>query len=293
VKQCLELIPFSKLEGLGNDFIVIETESLDENLCFDLAQKISNRCFGVGADGLILFHWITPSARADFSMRIFNADGSEAELSGNGLRCLAAYLWHHGLHSHNPLRVETRAGLKEVELTHSTPPEYFFEVGMGSPILDRNHIPLNLDSEPDSLVGFDLALGDKVYQVTITSMGNPHCSIFLDDFGAMDWERLGSRIETHPAFPNRTNVEFIQVRNRQEIEVRFWERGVGKTHASGTGSCAAVVASVLNGYTSREVKVHTLGGSLEISWQANDSLCLKGPARFICHGQYSYVNPGR
>ena len=282
------LMPFSKLEGLGNDFILIKTEQLEASRYSDLARKICNRFFGVGADGVILFHSMPLPTRADFSMRIFNADGSEAELSGNGLRCLAAHLWHHGLHRHNPLRVDTRAGLKAVQMTRSTPPEYFFEVEMGNPILDRNHIPLNLESEPDSLVACELAVGDTVYKVTITSMGNPHCSIFLDDFGAMDWERVGSRIEAHPAFPNRTNVEFVKVKSRQEIEVRFWERGVGKTYASGTGSCAAVVASVLNGYTDREVQVHTLGGGLEISWQANNSLCLKGPARFICHGEYCY-----
>lgn len=284
---------FSKLEGLGNDFIVIKGEQLEERRYSDLTKKICNRYFGVGADGVILFDSIAAPAAADFNMRIFNADGGEAELSGNGLRCLAAHLWHHGLHRHNPLRVETRAGLKEVHMTGSTPPEYFFEVGMGTPILDRQRIPLNLGSELDSLVGCELAVEDKVYYVTITSMGNPHCSIFLDDFEAMDWERLGSRIETHPAFPNRTNVEFVKVKSRQEIEVRFWERGVGKTYASGTGSCAAMVASVLNGYTDREVKVHTLGGNLEISWQANNSLCLKGPARFICHGDYCYIEPGR
>ena len=277
---------FSKLEGLGNDFIVMRGDEPEEKGFTELAKRVCDRHFGVGADGLILFRPVFQPADAEFNMRIFNADGGEAELSGNGLRCLAAHLLHLGLHLVPHLRIETRAGLKHIHLTHRAPPEYVFEVEMGTPILDPSRIPLNLETNPTSLIGYKLVIGQEVYRTTITSMGNPHCSLFVDEFETIDWERIGSQIEAHSAFPNRTNVEFIKIDSRDEMEVRFWERGVGKTHASGTGSCAAVVAAVLNGYADRHVKVRTLGGDLEISWREDDSLCLKGPARFICHGEY-------
>jgi diaminopimelate epimerase len=219
-------------------------------------------------------------------MRIFNADGGEAELSGNGLRCLAAHLFYYRIHCADELEIQTLAGLKGVRLARSSPPEYFFEVQMGEPILDPRRIPFHPMTEPLSLVGCELAVGEEVYSVTITSMGNPHCSIFCDDFASKDWEYLGGRIETHPSFPKRTNVEFIKVKSRRKIQVRFWERGVGKTKASGTGSCAAVVASVLNGYTDRGVEVQTLGGYLKVHWQPDNSLILQGPARIICDGDY-------
>jgi diaminopimelate epimerase len=277
---------FSKLEGLGNDFIVMPDNDSKESGFAELARRVCNRYFGVGADGLILFRPVFQPADADFSMRIFNADGGEAELSGNGLRCLAAHLIHLGLHQGLHLRIETLAGLKHIQLTHRAPPEYVFEVAMGAPILDRSRILLNLVPEPASLIGCKLTVGQEAYRTTITSMGNPHCSLFVNDFETIDWERIGRQLEAHPAFPNKTNVEFIKVRGRGEIEVRFWERGVGRTNASGTGSCAAAVAAILNGHTDRHVKVRTLGGDLAISWRDDNSLCLKGPARFICHGDY-------
>jgi diaminopimelate epimerase len=277
---------FSKLEGLGNDFIVVNGKEAQEESYSDLAKRICDRHFGVGADGLILFEPSPSSDKPHFGMRIFNADGGEAELSGNGLRCLAAHLFYYRIHCADELEIQTLAGPKGVRLTRSSPPEYFFEVQMGDPILDLAHIPFHPETEPISLVGCELALGEEAYSVTVTSMGNPHCSIFCDDFTSKNWESLGIRIETHPSFPKRTNVEFIKVKSRGEIQVRFWERGVGKTQASGTGSCAAVVASVLNGYTDREVEVQTLGGSLKVCWQADNSLTLEGPASIICDGDY-------
>jgi len=279
------LMQFSKSEGLGNDFIIVEAEPEDTDFT-RLAKRICHRHFGVGADGLILFRTLVPPNRAHFSMRIFNADGSEAELSGNGLRCLGVHLIHLGLHQAADLHVETRAGLKKLRLTGCKPPEYVFEVDMGPPILERSRIPLNLAPGTLCLTGYELAVDGKVYPVTITSMGNPHCSIFVNEFETNDWEEIGRQIEVHATFPNRTNVEFIKVKSREVIEVRFWERGVGRTNASGTGSCAAVVAAILNGYTDRQVKVETLGGCLQVSWNEADSLCLKGPARFICKGEY-------
>jgi diaminopimelate epimerase len=158
---------------------------------------------------------------------------------------------------------------------------------MGEPKLERSQIAFNPALEPVSLVGFELPVGDETQIVTISSMGNPHCSLFVGQFDHFDWEDLGRRIESHPFFPSRTNVEFIRVCSRNEIEVRFWERGVGRTFSSGTGSCAAMVASVLNGFTERRVRIKTLGGSLEIEWRVDNRLQLTGPARWICSGEYA------
>ncbi len=278
---------FSKLEGLGNDFLVVSAEAVQERIISGLAQKICDRHYGVGADGLLVYSKEDPTRGADFKMRIFNADGGEAELSGNGLRCLAAFLFAERLAENSVVRIATLAGLKVLRLTDSSPPEYGFEVDMGEPILERSQIPFTPSSEPASLIGFELSVGGEAHSVTISSMGNPHCSLFVNQFSDVDWEHLGNQIESHPFFPRRTNVEFIRVRSRNEIEVRFWERGVGKTFSSGTGSCAAIIASVLNGRTDRKVKIQTLGGSLEIEWRDDNRLQLKGPARWICSGEYA------
>ena len=278
---------FSKLEGLGNDFLVVSAEAVQERIISGLAQKICERHYGVGADGLLVYSKEDSTRSADFKMRIFNADGGEAELSGNGLRCLAAFLFAERLAENSVVRIATLAGLKVLRLTDSSPPEYGFEVDMGEPILERSQIAFTPSSDPASLIGFELSVGGEAHPVTISSMGNPHCSLFVNQFSDVDWEHLGNQIESHPFFPLRTNVEFIRVRSRNEIEVRFWERGVGKTFSSGTGSCAAIIASVLNGRTDRKVKIQTLGGSLEIEWRDNNRLQLRGPARWICSGEYA------
>jgi len=280
-------IHFSKLEGLGNDFLVVSAEAAQERSISGLAQKICDRHYGVGADGLLIYSKEDPTSGADFNMRIFNADGGEAELSGNGLRCLAAFLFAERLAGNSVVRIATLAGLKVLRLTDSSPPEYWFEVDMGEPILERSQIAFKPSSEPASLIGVELSVGGDAHSVTISSMGNPHCSLFVNQFSDVDWEHLGNQIESHPFFPLRTNVEFIRVRSRNEIEVRFWERGVGRTLSSGTGSCAAIVASVLNSRTDRKVKIQTLGGNLEIEWRDDNRLQLRGPARWICSGEYA------
>jgi diaminopimelate epimerase len=277
---------FAKLEGLGNDFVVLNGQELREEAIPDLARRICDRHFGVGADGLLLFQHSSSSKPAVFLMRIFNADGGEAELSGNGLRCLAAYLFGQNLVKQDEVLLDTFAGRKRLRLVRSTAQEYWFEVEMGKPILERAQIAFQPEAEPPSLIGCRLSLGEAVYSVTITSMGNPHCSLFVDAFERSGWEVLGRQIETHHYFPKRTNVEFIRIINRNEIEARFWERGVGKTLSSGTGSCAATVASILNDCTDRNVKVHTLGGTMEVQWDDDQVLRLKGPAKFICQGEY-------
>ena len=278
---------FAKLEGLGNDFLVVSAEAAEGRSLFGLSQQICDRHYGIGADGLLIYSREDPASGADFKMRIFNADGGEAELSGNGLRCLAAFLFAESLAENSVVRIATLAGLKVLRLTDSSPPEYRFEVDMGEPILERSRIAFKPSSEPASLTALPLPVGGEVHSVTISSMGNPHCSLFVNQFSDIDWEHLGNQIESHPFFPQRTNVEFIRVRSRNEIEVRFWERGVGKTFSSGTGSCAAIVASILNGRTDRNVKIQTLGGSLEIEWREDNRLQLRGPARWICSGEYA------
>jgi diaminopimelate epimerase len=278
---------FAKLEGLGNDFLVVSAEAAEGRSLFGLSQQICDRHYGIGADGLLIYSQEDPGSGADFKMRIFNADGGEAELSGNGLRCLAAFLFAENLAENSVVRIATLAGLKVLRLTDSAPPEYRFEVDMGEPILELARIAFKPSSESTSLIAFPLPVGGEVHSVTISSMGNPHCSLFVNQFSDVDWEHLGNQIESHPFFPERTNVEFIRIRNRSEIEVRFWERGVGKTFSSGTGSCAAIVASILNGRTDRKVKIQTLGGSLEIEWREDNRLQLRGPTRWICSGEYA------
>ncbi|MEW5974669.1 MAG: diaminopimelate epimerase [Acidobacteriota bacterium] len=282
---------FVKCQGLGNDFIIIESNQVAEGLESKTAVQLCDRRFGVGADGLLLCEALSGRS-ASFRMRVFNADGGEAELSGNGLRCLGAYLVHAHRHHGADLRVETLAGVKVLNLVDAAPPEYRFVVSMGSPVLDRERIAFQAEFSLDSLVGVPLRAGGRVWPVTITSMGNPHCSLFVEDLESLNWQEIGREIETMTCFPNRTNVEFIRVRDRRAIDVRFWERGAGMTYASGTGSCAAAVASALNHYTDRDVVVDTLGGRLRVVWRDDDTLSLEGPARVVFQGQADVFEKG-
>lgn len=277
---------FSKAEGLGNDFIIIHQNSLDNPDWPALAYKICERHTGIGADGLLIYQALPQRSPGSYQMRIFNADGSEAEVSGNGLRCLAAHLCAGPESKADKILIETVSGehlLKRIATSH---PTYWFRVDMGQPILERARLDLKVSAGSQSLIGYPISLGTITVKATLTSMGNPHCTLFVDDFGQVDWEDTGGRLETHELFPRRTNIEFVRIIDRRNIEVRFWERGVGKTLSSGTGASAAVVACILNGLTEREVAVHTLGGDLEIHWSEDQPVYLKGPARLICHGEY-------
>jgi diaminopimelate epimerase len=278
---------FAKLQALGNDFIVIASEDASESALATLSRELCDRHFGVGADGLLLCRRTSTGGMPNFHMRVFNADGGEAELSGNGLRCLAAYVCRQGWMEGNELTIDTLGGRKTLRLVRTAGTEYWFEVDMGKPILDPAQIAFRPRTHPLSLIGYLLVIDGKAYPVTVTSMGNPHCSLFLDTFEDFDWERLGRQIETHAYFPQRTNVEFIQVTDDSSATVRFWERGVGKTFSSGTGSCAALVACVLGGFTGRDLRITTLGGDMELSWLSDQSIRLKGPAKFICEGEYA------
>jgi diaminopimelate epimerase len=282
-------IPFTKFHGLGNDFIVAKERNLSGNPG-RLAQAICERHTGIGSDGLLVLSQ-AQSTGNHARVRFFNADGSEAEMSGNGIRCAGAFLMRE-----NPrrraLRLETASGVKILESLSSARQmgagKWAFRVNMGRPILDAERIPFLAGSRPSPVVGFPIRTSRGVLAATVTSMGNPHCSIFVEDFEGLPWEDVGREIEHNPLFPNRTNVEFVKVISQKEIEVRYWERGVGKTMSSGTGSCGAVVASILNGFTQRKVKVRTLAGVLEVTWPKGKEVMLSGPAELIADGIYFF-----
>ena len=286
-------IPFAKFHGLGNDWIIVGGGDLSGSRSSRnpraLARRIMNRHEGVGADGLIVM--LPPQDRQHSArVRFFNADGSEAEMSGNGIRCAAAFLLSirgslRAKGTRRPVSIETLAGVKKLETIQAGAAKWTFRVSMGAPVLEPKEIPFRATGARAPVVSFPLETGHGAERVTVTSMGNPHCSLFVDDFSG-DWGVFGREIEQSPAFPNRTNVEFVKVVSRKEIEVRFWERGVGKTASSGTGSCGAAVASILNGLTERNVRVQTPAGVLEVSWPENGEVSLTGPAEIVATGEY-------
>lgn len=278
---------FTKFHGFGNDYLVFEAEQLAGIADLgDFARRICNRHYGAGADGIAITQPAENNS-ADFQVRIFNPDGSEAGMSGNGTRCAAAYLLFHKLWSSETLRLLTRNGVKRYYLRErSGNGSFLFESELGQPRFDSASIPM-LTAEPlDRVVNYQLDVGGETLPVTALQMGNPNCCIFVDDFEAIDWRRLGPLIENHPQFPERTNVIFIRVRDRRNIEERIWERGVGETESSGTCSCAAVVASVINDKTDRGVNVHAPGGIIPIEWRADDEVVLTGHADVIYSGEW-------
>ena len=276
-------IPFSKFHGLGNDFLIARGKGLPGSLA-DLARSICDRHFGVGADGFLVV--LPPKVKKhEARVRFFNADGSEAEMSGNGIRCVGAFLSLESRPSRT-LNIETPAGVKSLRLVGSRRGTWTFRVSMGKPVLDPRKIPFRGVKGRGPVVGFRLPTQRGILPVTVTSMGNPHCSVFVADFERIGWARLGREIEIGPLFPSRTNVEFVRVISRKEIAVRFWERGVGVTSASGTGSCAAVVASVLNRRTGRKVRVRTVAGNLEVTWPKSGEITLTGPVQLVARGSY-------
>lgn len=281
---------FAKLHGLGNDFLIIpadlarqRTEALAK-----FAQKICHRHCGVGADGVMYYESAFEDPETEYVTRIFNADGSEAEMSGNGIRCLAAFLNHSGRCSSSSISIRTPSGVKALILQQRDDALYTFECAMGVPITNSEAIIGDSDLGPGPILGYPLAVGDKLVRVTLSSMGNPHCSTFWPDLNTAPIDILGPALEGHGIFPRRANIEFIQVLDRHRLRVRFWERGVGRTLASGTGSSAAAVASLLHGFTETPVTVETEMGSLVVRWQAGEQLYLTGPAEFICSGEINH-----
>jgi diaminopimelate epimerase len=269
---------FWKMQGLGNDYIVIDNrnEKISDTKAAELAQKLCERRFSVGADGLLL---VSNSSLADVKMRIFNADGSEAEMCGNGIRCFAKYCYENNIAKKNELTVETLAGIKRTWLTVEDNTVISVMVDMGTPTLDRSKIPM---LGRGTCINEDLRVNGEQYNVTCLSVGNPHCIIFVDALDDFPVERIGPKIENHNLFPKRTNVEFAQVLNRNELKVRVWERGCGETLACGTGACAAVAAGNLLRKVGNRVRVHLLGGDLEVEYA--ERLFLSGPAEKVFEG---------
>jgi diaminopimelate epimerase len=270
---------FTKLHGLGNDFLIAHPgEGPDPGAAGELARRICDRHTGVGADGLILLG-PRPGPPDRWTFRVFNADGSEAEISGNGLRCAAAYLAWSG--APKPWRVlfRTAAGERPAEVLSARGALYEVRIGLGAPRLAAPDIPFDDGRTPGPLLDHPLDVAGRTLPVTCVSMGNPHCSLFFDTLPDRDeWHRIGAAIETHRFFPRRTNVEFVRVVSRREIEVRFWERGVGETLASGTGSAGASVAAMLKGLVDRDITVRTEIGSLRVEWPEGGQVRQTGPA---------------
>ncbi len=278
---------FTKMHGAGNDYVYINCFEEDLAGCDigALAAAASDRHFGIGSDGLIL---IEPSRVAEFRMRIFNPDGSEAEMCGNGIRCFAKYVYERGLTTKKKFTVETGGGIVEPRLYVRRKQVTRVRVDMGKPRLTRAEVPMRVKGKPGSDRVIDEPLkvrGEKV-SVTCVSMGNPHCVLFVKHVKTAPVDSLGPAIENHSAFPQRVNVEFVEVRDSSNIALRVWERGAGETLACGTGSCAAVVACNLTERTGREVTARLLGGELEIQWAGNDHVLLAGAAEEIYSGEF-------
>lgn len=272
---------FTKMQGLGNDYVYVNC--LEEKIADPpaLAKKISDRHFGVGSDGLIM---INPSDRADFEMEMYNADGSRAEMCGNGIRCVGKYVYDYGLTDKTHISIETLAGIKYLELTVENGKVSLVKVDMGRPVLDPEKIPVR--AKGSQAVDEPLLVDGKEYRMTCVSMGNPHAVIFVDqDVKNFPLEEIGPSFENHERFPKRINTEFVRVLDRRTVEMRVWERGSGETLACGTGTCATAVACVLNGLTEDEVTVHLLGGDLYIQWdREKDTVYMTGPAEVVFDG---------
>ena len=273
---------FTKMHGCGNDYVYV---NLFEETIADPAQlsiAVSDRHFGIGSDGLIT---IGPSDVADFRMRIYNADGSEAEMCGNGIRCVAKYVYDHELTSQTTITVETGAGIKTLDLLVENGKVTQVTVDMGEPILAPEEIPVI--AEGMRVVDEPILVDGKEWRMTCVSMGNPHAVVFVDDVANLELEKYGPAFETHTRFPKRTNTEFVQVHSRTEASMRVWERGSAETWACGTGTCASVMACILNGYTDNKVLVHLRGGDLVIEYNPdNNHIYMTGPATEVFQGVY-------
>jgi len=273
---------FTKMHGAGNDYVYVNAfaERLPDDLA-ELSRKVSDRHFGIGGDGLIL---ICPSERADARMRMFNADGSESEMCGNGIRCVAKYVYDHGIAAKDQLTIETGRGVLTLQVFPERGKVQRVRVNMGEPILRSDLIPTTLSGDPP--IQAPLEVGGRSLRVTCVSMGNPHCITFVDEVND-DWVHgIGPLIERHPVFPKRVNAEFIQIVSPREMIMRVWERGSGETLACGTGACASAVAGVLNGLTDRTVLCHLPGGDLLLEWAESGEVLMTGPAVEVFSGEW-------
>lgn len=274
---------FTKMHGIGNDYVYVNClEETVENPS-EIAKFVSDRHFGIGSDGLIL---IKPSRRADFEMDMYNADGSQGAMCGNGIRCVAKYVYDYGLTDKTSISIDTLSGIKYLELTVEGGKVALVRVDMGEPILNAGQIPIV--SENPQVLDEPIEIDGKLYRMTGVSMGNPHAVVYLEDVKGMDIESIGPKFEKHPCFPDRVNTEFVRVLDEHTIEMRVWERGAGETLACGTGACAAAVSSILNGYVKdgEPVTVHLLGGDLQILWdRRKNTVFMTGSAEVVFDGE--------
>lgn len=273
---------FTKMQGAGNDYIYVNAFKEQVKDPVQTAIRVSDRHFGIGADGLVL---ICPSEKADFFMDIYNADGSRAKMCGNAIRCVAKYVYDRGMTDKTEIAIETLSGVKTIRVFTENGRVTAARVNMGAPILAAREIPTTFDGE--SVVSQKLTVKETDYAVTCVSMGNPHCVLFVDDVEALDLERLGPKFERHERFPDRINTEFVRTVSPTEFDMRVWERGSGETLACGTGACAAAVASILNGRAERDrdIRVNLRGGQLVIRWHRNGDVYMTGPAEEVFSGE--------
>lgn len=275
------MIKFTKMEGLGNDYVYMDAINQKIENRSELARFVSNRNFGIGSDGLIL---IEKSEVADFKMTMFNSDGSQAEMCGNGIRCVAKFVYDKGMTDKTTLKIETLAGIKILELNVEDGKVKTVRVDMGEPILEAEKISVISTEKP--VKNLILKAQDKEFRFTCVSMGNPHAITIVDDTESFDVKKYGEELEVNKAFPRRANVEFVQIVDKNTIKMRVWERGAGETLACGTGACATAVACNLNGLTDRKVTIKLLGGNLKIEWNAeNNHVYMTGPATTVFEGE--------
>lgn len=275
---------FTKMQGLGNDYVYVNClkEKIDDPSA--TARFVSDRHFGIGSDGLIM---INPSDVADFEMEMYNADGSRSEMCGNGIRCVAKYVYDYGLTDKTSISVETLGGIKYLDLIVEDGKVSLVKVDMGKPVLEPEKVPVIVEDKAQTeLVNAPIIIDGKEYRMTSVSMGNPHTVVYMDDVKGLDIESIGPKFENHKRFPNRVNAEFVKVIDRQTVEMRVWERGSGETLACGTGACAVAVSSILNGFTEDKVTVKLLGGDLLIEWDKETGhVYMTGPAAVVFDGE--------
>ena len=275
---------FTKMQGLGNDYVYVNCMEEKVENPSEAAKRVSDRHFGIGSDGLIL---ICPSEKADFEMAMYNADGSRSEMCGNGIRCVAKYVYDYGLTDKTSISVETLGGIKYLDLTVEDGKVSLVRVDMGRPEFRADQIPIICEAE---VIDEPIVVDGMDYRITGVSMGNPHAVVFLEDLEGLDIEKIGPKFENHERFPKRINTEFVRVIDRGMIEMRVWERGSGETLACGTGACAAAAASILNGLAERRVTVKLRGGSLTVEWdEESGKIYMTGPAEVVFDGETKLI----
>lgn len=281
------MIKFSKFHGFGNDYVVIEAEQLKEVTDIsEFAKRFCHRTLGVGSDGIAILEKLD-GADADFSCRIINPDGSEAGFSGNGTRCAVAYAYFKGLWNEANLRLKMNTGVKNYRLVEEiSKGHYWFDAEIGKPKFASDEIPFASETKLDTVIDYPLSIINSQFKVSCVNVGNPVACVFLDDFD-FDWREVGCELEVHQAFPQKANIVFVKVLDRQNIELKIWERGAGETSASGTCSSGAAILSALRGETERKVSVHTEGGITEITWRDDDEMLILGRADFVFSGEFS------